>query len=314
MQRRALMVILAAAALTAAGCGKPVNEQMTLAVIGDTPYGPEQIAAFPELVDDVNGDPDVDAVLHLGDVKLGSSPCTDERLQTSLHLYQTFTDPFVLTPGDNEWTDCHQLAAGRFMPTERLERVRELFYPKPGTTLGVRPMRVDTQSADPAFAEFVENTLWVHSEVVFSTVHVVGSRNALAPWFGGQETQDQRERRQTEYEHRLQADLAWLRRTFAEAERQGARGIVVGMHADSFAADRRGMEAVNARMEELAAAFDGPVLLLQGDTHLYKVDRPLAGARNLTRVVVEGETAQEWLRLRVDPGGDRLFSWERQLL
>lgn len=314
MQRRVLTVILAAAALAATGCGEPANEGLTLAVIGDTPYGPEQIAAFPELVEDVNGDPDVDAVLHLGDVKLGSSPCTDERLKASLRLYQTFADPFVLTPGDNEWTDCHRPAAGGFMPTERLERVRELFYPEPGTTLGRRPMRVGTQSADPAFAEFVENTLWVRSEVVFSTVHVVGSGNGLAPWFGGQETQDQRERRRTEYEHRLQADLAWLQRTFAIAEQKGLRGVVVGMHADSFADDRRGMEAVNARMEELSAAFDGPVLLLQGDTHLYKVDRPLAGASNLTRIVVEGETAQEWLRLRVDPGSDQLFNWERQLL
>ena len=314
MQRRALTVILAAVALAATGCGKPANERMTLAVIGDTPYGPEQIAAFPELVEDVNGDPHVDAVLHLGDVKLGSSPCTDERLKTSLRLYQTFADPFVLTPGDNEWTDCHQLAAGRFVPIERLERVRELFYPEPGTTLGRRPMRISTQSADPAFAEFVENTLWAHSEVVFSTIHVVGSRNGLTPWFGDRETQDQRERRRTEYEHRLQADLAWLKRTFALAEREGARGIVVGMHADSFAGDRRGMEAVNARMEELAAAFDGPVVLLQRDSHRYKVDRPLAGAPDLTRIVVEGETAQEWLRLRVDPGGDQLFSWERQPL
>ncbi len=99
MQRRALTAILAAAALAAAGCGEPANERMTLAVIGDTPYGPEQIAAFPELVEDVNGDPDVDAVFHLGDVKLGTSPCTDERLETSLRLYQTFADPFVLTPG-----------------------------------------------------------------------------------------------------------------------------------------------------------------------------------------------------------------------
>ena len=35
-------------------------------------------------------------------------------------------------------------------------------------------------------------------------------------------------------------------------------------------------------------------------------------APNLTRLVVEGETADEWLRLRVDPRADELFSWTRE--
>lgn len=322
MRRSVTMAVLAAVLVLLAGVlagnGKPVNagsrNPLTLAVIGDTPYGAEQIAAFPELVDDVNDDPKGRAVLHVGDVKSGSSPCTDELLQASLRLYETFKDPFVYTPGDNEWTDCHRPAAGGFLPTERLERVRELFFPRPGATLGGRPMRVLTQSDDPRFAAFVENALWMRSQVVFSTVHVVGSDNGLAPWFGGAETEQQRELRLAEYERRLEADLAWLERTFATARREGARGVVLAMQADSFAGDRRGMEAINERIEGLAGAFDGPVLLLQGDTHEYKVDRPLPGAPNLTRIVVEGETAQEWLRLRIDPRGDRLFTWERERL
>jgi len=324
MTVKTLSALAAAAALLTlssvalAGNGKPVNvnakNPLTLAVIGDTPYGQEQIAAFPALVDDVNHDPKVRTVLHVGDVKSGSSPCTDERLRTSLRLYETFRDPFVLTPGDNDWTDCHRSRAGGFLPTERLERVREIFYPEPGAALGGRPMRLLTQSEDPRFSEFVENALWMRSQVVFSTVHVVGSDNGLAPWFGGQETEAQRAQRLAEYERRLEADLAWLERTFALAEQNGARGVVLAMQADSFAGDRRGMEAINERIEELAVAFGGPVLLLQGDTHEYKVDRPLPGAPNLTRIVVEGETADEWLRLRVDPRGDELFSWERERL
>ncbi|MEU6787396.1 hypothetical protein ABZ912_50105 [Nonomuraea angiospora] len=39
-------------------------------------------------------------------------------------LFGTFDDPFVLTPGDNEWTDCHRTAAGGYAPTERLDAVR----------------------------------------------------------------------------------------------------------------------------------------------------------------------------------------------
>jgi len=56
--------------------GNPINtgskEPYTLAVIGDTPYGPEKLAEFPALTDLINGDPKVSLVTHLGDIKAGS--------------------------------------------------------------------------------------------------------------------------------------------------------------------------------------------------------------------------------------------------
>lgn len=314
----ALAAVLALPAAATAGNGNAVNagakNPLTLAVIGDTPYGAEQIEQFPTLVEDINDDPKVRLVVHVGDVKDGSSPCTDERLELSRDLYETFKDPFVLTPGDNEWTDCHRPAAGGFLPTERLEAVRDIFYPRPGRALGGRPMHVLTQAEEPGFGAFVENQLWMRSQVVFSTVHVVGSNNGLAPWFGGAETEQQRELRLQEYRSRLAADLAWLDRTFATAQRRGARGVVVAMQANTFVGSRQGFEEINARISELARGFAGPVLLLQGDTHEYLVDQPLPEAPNVTRIVVEGETAEEWLRLRIDPRTEQLFSWTREQL
>lgn len=311
-------VLALPAAAAAAGGGNPVNagskNPLTLAVIGDTPYGAEQIERFPALVEDVNDDPKVGLVLHLGDVKSGSSPCTDERLQLSRDLYDTFKDPFVLTPGDNDWTDCHRPAAGGYLPTERLLTLREIFYPRPGRTLGGRAKHVLTQADEPGFEAFAENQLWMQSQVVFSAVHVVGSRNGLAPWFGAEETEQQRALRLQEYESRLAADLAWLDRTFATAHRQDARGVVVAMQADTFRGPAEGFVEILDRITELAAQFDGPVLLLQGDSHTYLVDRPLSDAPNLTRIVVEGETADEWLRLSIDPRAEQLFSWTREPL
>lgn len=321
--RRILTPFVLAAVLTlpgtaAAGNGGPVNADaknpLAVAVIGDTPYGAEQLERFPALVDDVNDDPKTRLVVHVGDVKGGSEPCSDERLERSRDLYETFEDPFVLTPGDNEWTDCHRTAAGGYLPTERLAAVREIFYPRPGRTLGERPMRVLSQAEQPAFEAFVENQLWMRSQVVFSAVHVVGSKNGLAPWFGAAETPAQRELRLDEHRTRLAADLAWLDRTFATARQEGARGVVLAMQADTFAGSQEGFEEIVERITERARRFDGPVLLLQGDTHEYLADQPLPDAPNVTRIVVEGETADEWLRLRIDPRDEQLFSWSRERL
>jgi hypothetical protein len=66
-----------------------------------------------------------------------------------------------------------------------------------------------------------------------------------------------------------------------------------------------------SRIASRTAAFDGQVLLLQGDSHRFVADDPL-DLPNFTRIVVHGETLPfEYLRLTVDPRAAQLFSWER---
>jgi hypothetical protein len=83
------------------------------------------------------------------------------------------------------------------------------------------------------------------------------------------------------------------------------------MQADTFApAPGTAQQAVVDRIAARTAAFDGDVLLLQGDTHTFVVDNPLS-LDNSTRIVVHGETLPfEYLRLRVDPRREPLFTWE----
>ncbi|MGH9158049.1 MAG: metallophosphoesterase [Acidimicrobiales bacterium] len=79
-----------------------------VAIIGDTPYGDAQLAGFPDLVHAINDAPKVDRVVHVGDIKNGSSLCSDSYFSTIAGHFAGFADPLVYTPGDNEWTDCHR--------------------------------------------------------------------------------------------------------------------------------------------------------------------------------------------------------------
>ena len=82
-----------------------------------------------------------------------------------------------------------------------------------------------------------------------------------------------------------------------------------------------GFSEIVQRLADRASAFGKPVLLLEGDSHRFTVDRPLStgsalhgvttAAPNVTRVIVEGETIGEWLKLRIDPDSAELFSWTR---
>jgi hypothetical protein len=167
--------------------GNPINtgsrEPYTLAVIGDTPYGDAKLAELPSLIALMNGDPKVDLVVHLGDIKAGSSsPCTDTYFAMIRSLFDTFKDPLVYTPGDNEWVDCHVASKnnGLFTPTERLQAVRALFFPVAGQTLGGRKKQVLTEADDPANSVYVENVMWMESQVMFATLNLQGSNDDLA--------------------------------------------------------------------------------------------------------------------------------------
>jgi hypothetical protein len=327
-----------APSLLSASIGNPVNtgskEPYTLAVIGDTPYGDAKRVEFPSLVALINGDPKVDLVVHLGDIKAGSnSPCTDEYFSAVKSLFAGFKDPLVYTPGDNEWTDCHVASKnnGLYTPTERLVAVRNTFFPVAGQTLGGRPKQLLTEADDPANSAYLENTMWMESQVVFAALNIPGSNNDLAPWGATLPADAANYPSQTqEQASRAQANSAWLEKAFALATEHDAAGVVLLFQADMWDATSAlsGYDALVQQLGSLAAAFGKPVLLLEGDSHVFRVDHPFTAgsplfaihpstpvAENVTRLVVEGSAAgrTEYVRLTIDPQGNgtELFSFER---
>lgn len=290
-----------------ASTGSPENRsanRVTLAIIGDVPYGTAQEAKFRTLIGAVNDDEKVRRVVHVGDIKSGSTACSDERFATVSEAFATFEDPLVYTPGDNEWTDCHRINNGAYNPLERLGAIRRAFFAVPGSTLGRRQAAVFHQTP------FVENVRWIESRVAFATLHVVGSNNGLAPW--SNQTQPTPEQ-VAEVEARIAAALSWIDAAFDVAEARGLAGVVLAMQADTWDAPSlpSGYQEIVSRIATKTAAFDGEVLLLQGDSHQFVADNPL-GLPNFTRIVVHGETLPfEYLRLTIDPRDPSLFSWER---
>jgi hypothetical protein len=306
-----------------------------LAIIGDTPYGAAQIEDFPNLLSAIDADDRISTVVHLGDIKNGSSRCDDAYFAQIFAGFSTLTIPLVYTPGDNEWTDCHRANNGAYDPLERLDAIRKLFFPVPGLALGGGFKQVLAQSEDAGFAKFVENQIWYESSVAFGTVHVVGSNDSTPPWYTDDTTGtkvDDPARRDAERTARNAANLAWVDRLFDIATEQKAAGAVLIMQADMFDAfsvannvPLNAFDAITQKIATRAKAFGKPVLLLQGDSHAFIADKPLengnalhgvtAAVPNLTRIVVQGSTTTpltEWLRLHVDASTPAVFTWERK--
>ena len=98
-----------------------------------------------------------------------------------LSQFNASIHPLIYTPGDNEWTDCHDAQGTKGgNPLERLARLRSLFFADE-QSLGRRKVTLTRQSrsSDPVFAKYRENVRWDHGGVTFVTIHVVGSNNGL---------------------------------------------------------------------------------------------------------------------------------------
>ena len=300
-----------------------------LAVIGDTPYGAAQIEDFPNLMAALDADPRISYAMHLGDIKNGSSRCDDSYFAQIFAGFSTLTIPMIYTPGDNEWTDCHRANNGAYDPLERLDAVRKQFFPVPGLALAGGFKQVLSQADDAGFDKYVENQLWFESGVAFAAVHVVGSNDSKIKWYTDDTTGtkvDDPARRDAERTAREAAALAWIDRLFNVAAEQKAAGVVLAMQADTFngGAGDDSFNGILQRLATRAKAFGKPVLVLQGDSHVYVNDKPLENGStahgvtiavpNLTRIVVQGSTTKpltEWLRLHVDPTTPAVFTWER---
>jgi hypothetical protein len=147
-------------------------------------------------------------------------------------------------------------------PVARLERWRQIFCETP--------------------REFCEHRRWETAGWIFVTLNVPGHDNNL---------------QHPEHGPRMRAVMGWLDEAAAAA--QGKNGLIVLMQANPFFTwPRDGFAELRNRLEALAAASPGKVVLIHGDTHLYRDDEPLFGLR---RIEVWGSPVVSWTRVPLTP-------------
>jgi hypothetical protein len=302
------------------------DKPYTFAVIGDIPYGEPAITNFPKAIAQINADPDVQWVDHLGDIKNGSSVCSDEYFQKIKTDFDQFVDPFVYTVGDNEWTDCHRANNGGYNPLERLAKVRQVFFAQPGHTLGQHSAAVESQ----ADLGIPENVRWQRANIGFAALDIVGSNNSLVPWTGNTAPTPEQT---VEVLNRTSASIQEIHDTFEQARHSNEKAVVLLLQADMFDptvsnpsfADYYGFQPILAAIARESVAYRGPVYLFNGDSHVYNADHPLAAGSswlsfygitqavpNLTRITVDGSNnATNYLRVTVNPHGPDVLSWTR---
>ena len=169
--------------------------------------------------------------------------------------------------------------------------------------------------------------------MLFVTLHIVGSNNN----FGRTPEMD------AEYNERNAADLAWMKQAFELAKRNRNKAITILIQANPGfqnswpeARFRRyflnspikrpekrpqtGYDDFLAALETETLAFNGPVLMVHGDSHIFRIDQPLVNSttgrfiENFTRLETFGTPDVHWVRVIVDLNDPNVFTFKPEIV
>ena len=340
--------IVSCSALLPSGCathqgGSETNSgSFDFALIGDMPYDGRQEKEFANLMRIIDT-ADVAFVVHNGDfwwdgaawteTAGGHPPCSDEVFDNRLGLAQRSKHPFIYVAGDNEWADCHRAKPRTYDPLERLAKLRQMYF-QGNVSLGQRTMILTRQSEVSRYTNFRENVRWTYGDATFLTLHIIGSNNNL----GRTPQMD------VEYEERSAANIAWMRDAFEFATRNGSKAVMIIAQADPYfqntwptymqeryalwaigvkpPANRRktGYDSFISALEKETLAFGKPVVYVHGDTHIFRIDKPLVGSasqriiENFTRVATFGHPDTHWIRATIDPNDPNVFRFRQEIV
>jgi hypothetical protein len=314
-------------------------ERYTIGLFGDMPYNALGRSQYPNLLADINQS-NVAFSIFDGDLKAGGDgPCSDSLYSTSIANFNTLRRPLIWLPGDNDWTDCW----GRYGPSqqpyadpiERLDYERQQFD-STNQSLGQKTLTLTRESSEGSqHAIYSENVRWVYGPVVYLGLDVQGSNdnypyhdtdaeNPTAPVRSDAEIRRQRD----EETARKAANLHWLDDGFAYAKQIGAKGILIDWQADPNFNNEQQLtnphdwdafpDYVNALQSE-TETFRGQVALVHGDSHYFKIDKPLSDPNggvlaNFTRVETFGARNTHWVSATIDPNDPNLFVFEPRVV
>ncbi len=319
MKSRLLLVLVVAvltASVSAAAIARPSENArggpFDVALIGDIPYNATQEVQTARLFAELDGEK-LAFIAHDGDIKSGSSACTDDVYQREFRRFENSRNPLVYTPGDNEWTDCHRPpnpTPEEADPLNRLAYLRGVFFPD-SDSLGRKEIPLQRQGE-----AYPENARWQRGGVTFATLHIVGSNNNRPTTLSNGSVIGNEE----EYRARNAANLEWLAETFEEAEAGESPAVMLVIQANPFeedTAEPSGFSDFKAALEREVLAFGRPVVLVHGDSHTFRIDKPVISEKrplNFTRVETFGSPDVHWVRAAVDPRDEEVFSFEPEII
>lgn len=232
-------------------------------------------------------------------VKPPSDPCEDKNYIRQKNLIGSAKNGLIISLIAADWAQCKN-ENGKSAAMGRLNRLRDLFFSDDFSN-GASKIPLMRQSATAKFRSYGENARWEFGNVMFATINLPSNNNHYLIEAG----------RNSEFEDRLVANRAWLKRLFTYAEAKKMEGIVLFCDADPLSKDsgnvhRDGFKETRAQLISLALRFPGKVLLIHSPLEAQEsIPSPISWTSNIGTVAVQ----LPWSKLHVDSSSPTLFSF-----
>ncbi|WP_226646535.1 hypothetical protein [Microbulbifer variabilis] len=307
----------------------------TFAVYGDMPYMTAKREINGELLTDKEvldryivpkirlKKDDIRFVVHVGDYGRPGDTCKwGSKRSQAIDFSDYFrwqNIGFFFTPGDNDWTDCNEerfkdtdVTGYNLDPLNNLKEIREWFFEAAArdvSTSNKDYKRAQFKIADVSFplnqSHYPENQMWQYGDMLFVTIHVVGSEN-------GKQTRDNVSARVTSNEN-------WIDKAVDRVKSKNElSGLAIITHVDPFGDPYKSpwgdkdhksefseytrcafSEDYNwlckkltdsaKKLRNLGHTRDKPVLFIHGDTYPHCLDKPFPLQENLWRLNAAGD-------------------------
>ena len=241
--------------------------------MGDVPYVeaedkllPRQIAALPA---------DAQFLVHLGDIKDGTTPCEETIYQKVAGMLSKSKAPTFIIPGDNEWNDCQKPDQGWKYWQKHFRRFDQRWQHNFQLS---RSKKHD------------ENFVFVHRQVLFVGLNLVGGR-----------VHDPQE-----WKSRHRDNLEWTTAAIKQHGKQ-VHAMVIFAHANP----QPNHDDFFTPLVAAAQQFSKPILYLHGDGHHWIKDQPWE-AKNILRVQVDQGGKAPPLKITIQKNLAEPFLFDRR--
>jgi hypothetical protein len=294
-----------------------VSPPLSFAVMANALTRPADEAPVRQTLETIARNRDISFIVYDGNVKGAAEACRDSIYQSRHDVLDSVRIPLVVMLGQHDWADCNAAQAGGYDPVERLDFLRQLFYPD-ANSLGQTPLTLSRESDVARFRTFREIVRWQDQSIAFIGLNVPSPNNHYLTAGG----------RNGEFEDRAVATSFWLEHAAETARRSDMRALVIFLQGDPdfsryerrerfpwlrfsrSSQPRDGFLELKRSLVKAAETFRGPVIVIHGtevsEPNGFHIDQPLHNDKgltvtNLTRVAIAFKRPQsQWLEVQSD--------------
>lgn len=272
------------------------KDLVQFSIVGDTPYdtlgSTALLEKFQSHIDDNNDRSYADFLIHVGDIKKGSTPCDLSYYTNTLKVLESSSKKPYLLIGDNEWNDCGHgtdPSTGLKHWENTFSRLNQQF---------VNDFDASTQESRPENISFVQNS------VLFVTINQVDGR-----------IHDEKE-----WQGRMADNRDWIRECMNKYRGQVNAFVIFAHAAPGIKREKSviGDSLFYLPFRDLIQTFSEPILYINGNKHVWKYDTTYFGEQNpdnFLRVVIdEDKLTESVLQVVVSTDANEPFYFDRNMI